>query len=110
MIRSTKGKLARAIVETGKPGKGFPSTLIQSAYRKLRVLDAATDLKDLRVPPSNHLEELKGNRKGQHSIRINKQWRIGFVWTEDGPQDVEIADYHKLSRPIVAATKDPSDA
>lgn len=61
---------------------------------KLLLLDAAADLGDLRVPPGNRLEELKGDRSGQHSIRINDQWRICFVWTPSGPRDVEIVDYH----------------
>ncbi len=64
------------------------------AFRKLDALHAATKLDDLRAPPSNHLELLKGNRAGQHSIRINLQWRVCFVWTEAGPRDVEIVDYH----------------
>ncbi len=58
------------------------------------MLDAATDLGDLRSPPGNRLETLKGYRKGQHSIRINDQWRVCFRWTKDGPEDVEITDYH----------------
>jgi toxin HigB-1 len=64
------------------------------AIRKLDMLDAATALRDLRSPPGNRLEALQGNRKGQHSIRINKQWRVCFRWTDDGPADVEIVDYH----------------
>jgi proteic killer suppression protein len=64
------------------------------AQRKLQMLDDAVELKDLRSPPGNHLEELKGGRKGQHSIRINKQWRVCFVWTATGPKNVEIVDYH----------------
>jgi proteic killer suppression protein len=58
------------------------------------MLDAAISLKDLRMPPGNRLEALTGRRKGQHSVRINDQWRICFVWREDGPQAVEIVDYH----------------
>ena len=58
------------------------------------VMDAAMVLEDLRFPPGNHLEELKGKRAGQHSIRINDQWRICFVWTDRGPADIEIVDYH----------------
>ncbi|MHB8787201.1 MAG: type II toxin-antitoxin system RelE/ParE family toxin [Thauera sp.] len=57
-------------------------------------LDAAKDLKDLRIPPGNRLEALSGNRAGQHSIRINDQWRVCFRWTADGAEDVEIVDYH----------------
>src|SRR5699024_7126684 len=64
------------------------------ALRKLVMLDAAETLEDLRVPPGNRLEALKGDRAGQHSIRVNQQWRICFVWTAAGPQDVEIVDYH----------------
>lgn len=82
------------MVLSGKPGKGFPSDLFRSAVRKVAMLQAASVLDDLRVPPSNHLEALKGDRIGQHSIRINGQWRICFVWTENGPDQVEIVDYH----------------
>lgn len=65
-----------------------------SAKRKLDMLNAAATLNDLRVPPGNQLEPLAGDRQGQHSIRINRQWRVCFVWTEAGPADVEIVDYH----------------
>lgn len=61
---------------------------------KLEILNAAVSLDSLKVPPGNHLEALKGDRKGQHSIRINAQWRICFVWTDGNPHDVEIVDYH----------------
>lgn len=64
------------------------------ALRKLVILDAAVALDELRVPPGNRLEALKGNRAGQHSIRINDQWRICFTWTDSGPEDVQIVDYH----------------
>ena len=64
------------------------------ARRKLLQLQAATELASLRVPPGNRLEELKGDRKGQHSIRINEQWRVCFVWQSDGAHRVEIVDYH----------------
>jgi len=64
------------------------------ALKKLRVLHAAHLLGDLRIPPGNRLEALKGNRQGQYSIRINDQWRICFVWTAEGPTEVEIVDYH----------------
>jgi proteic killer suppression protein len=63
--------------------------------RKLNSMEAATLLDDLRSPPGNKLEQLKGKRQGQHSIRINDQFRICFVWKEDGPYDVEIVDYHR---------------
>lgn len=66
----------------------------RAALRKLVILDAADSLEDLRVPPGNRLEKLKDNRAGQHSIRINSQWRICFRWTDAGPEDVEITDYH----------------
>lgn len=64
------------------------------ARRKLLQLHAATELASLRIPPGNQLEALKGDRKGQYSIRINEQWRICFVWQDDGAQQVEIVDYH----------------
>ncbi|MGF6212326.1 type II toxin-antitoxin system RelE/ParE family toxin [Comamonas sp. 4034] len=64
------------------------------ALRKLRMLHAAAVLMDMRVPPGNRLETLQGDRVGQHSIRINDQWRICFIWTPEGPADVEIVDYH----------------
>lgn len=66
----------------------------RAALRKLLILDAAEGLDDLRVPPGNRLEKLKGNRAGSHSVRINQQWRICFRWTDAGPEDVEIVDYH----------------
>ena len=64
------------------------------ARRKLLQIHAATELVSLRVPPGNQLEALKADRKGQHSIRVNDQWRICFVWTDAGPEEVEIVDYH----------------
>ncbi|MDH4872749.1 type II toxin-antitoxin system RelE/ParE family toxin [Pseudomonas sp. BN515] len=64
------------------------------AVRKLTMLDAATDIRDLNSPPGNNLEALKGNRQGQHSIRINEKYRICFVWSTTGPEHVEIVDYH----------------
>ncbi len=77
-----------------KPAKGFDPRIERVALRKLAMLDAAELLEDLRVPPGNRLEALKGDRAGQHSIRINQQWRICFLWTPAGPEDVEIVDYH----------------
>jgi len=71
-----------------------PNTLWAVARRKLDQLDATVSLEALRVPPGNQLEGLKGNRRGQHSIRINEQFRVCFVWTAEGPQEVEIVDYH----------------
>lgn len=64
------------------------------AQRKLQMLDAAVELRDLRSPPGNRLEALSGDRAGQHSIRINDQWRVCFEWTENGPTNIEIVDYH----------------
>jgi proteic killer suppression protein len=72
----------------------LPHAIQEIALRKLEMLDYAIHLKDLRVPPSNHLEILKGDRAGQHSIRINGQWRICFNWTDGNAYDVEIIDYH----------------
>ena len=93
MIVSTRGKRAAAAVRD-RYGKGFPSDLVKRARAMLSAMDAAVVLEDLRFPPGNHLEELKGDRAGQYSVRINDQWRICFVWTEQGPADVEIVDYH----------------
>lgn len=92
MIRSIRDKRIPAIRE-GKPGKGFPSSLLERAQRKLAMLDAAVSLDDLRVPPSNRLEAWSGDRRGQHSIRINDQWRVCFAWREGDAFDVEIVDY-----------------
>ncbi|MNE16010.1 Toxin HigB-1 [compost metagenome] len=74
--------------------KGFPADLVRRAQQLLTILDAATTVEDLRSPPGNRLEKLSGDREGQYSIRINKQWRICFVWTGAGPESVEITDYH----------------
>ena len=74
--------------------KGFPADLIKVVRRKLGYLNAAAVLDDLKAPPGNHLEALKGNRAGQHSIRVNDQFRICFVWTAEGPIEVEFVDYH----------------
>ncbi len=74
--------------------KAMDRNLQRTALRKLAMLDAAEVLDDLRVPPGNKLEALKGDRKGQHSIRVNDQWRICFRWTKAGPEHVEIVDYH----------------
>ena len=93
MIVSTRGKRAAAAVRD-RYGKGLPSDLVKRTRAILSAMDAAVVLEDLRFPPGNHLEELKGDRAGQHSVRINDQWRICFVWTEQGPAEVEIVDYH----------------
>jgi proteic killer suppression protein len=93
MIVSTKGRRAADAVR-GRFGKGFPSDLIKRTRAMLSAMDAAVTLEDLRFPPGNQLEALRGDRAGQHSIRINDQWRICFVWTDQGPAEVEIVDYH----------------
>lgn len=77
----------------GKKPKRFRN-IEAVAERKLQMLDNAVELNDLRSPPGNRLEALRGDRAGQYSIRINDQWRICFVWTENGPDRVEIVDYH----------------
>ena len=78
----------------GRFSRVLPQDIQASALRKLRMLNNAKVMRDLAVPPNNRLEALKGDRMGQHSIRINQQWRICFVWTEGGPTNVEIVDYH----------------
>jgi len=93
MIQSTRGKLAANAVNDVY-GKGFPSDLVKRTRAMLSALDAAAVLEDLRFPPGNGLEALSGDRAGQYSLRINRQWRICFLWTEAGPADVEIVDYH----------------
>ena len=94
MIQSVRGKLARDAVE-GRFGKGFPADLVKRTRVLLSALQAASVLEDLRVPPGNRLEALVGDRSGQYSVRINDQWRLCFVWTEAGPAEVEIVDYHR---------------
>ncbi len=93
MIKSFKDRLTEAVYQ-GKSPKGFPASLVKTARRKLGYLDAAVDLNDLRSPPGNRLEALSGDRDGQHSIRVNDQFRVCFIWTDEGPKDVEIIDYH----------------
>lgn len=93
MIRSY-GNRETAIVWDGRRSRDLPPDIQATALRKLRLLNQARRLDDLRVPPGNRLEALRGDRKGQHSIRINDQWRICFVWSEGGASDVEIVDYH----------------
>jgi proteic killer suppression protein len=78
----------------GRRSRKLPTDIQAPALRKLRMLNQARTLRDLRVPPGNRLEALQGSRAGQHSIRINEQWRICFVWQEGGAADVEIIDYH----------------
>jgi proteic killer suppression protein len=92
MIKGFRCADTRALFETGKC-KRF-SAIIKAATRKLAQLDAAQTLEFLRSPPGNRLEALKGERKGQFSIRINDQYRLCFRWTNEGPTDVELVDYH----------------
>jgi proteic killer suppression protein len=96
--RELQGQACRGIFKGRHPGKGFPADLIRAARRKLIMLAEARALEDLRSPPSNHLEALRGDRTGQHSSRINDQWVLSnvqiFVWTGRDAENVEIVDYH----------------
>jgi toxin HigB-1 len=94
MIRSFKGKFAEPVLQGRIVPKGFPANLAKIARRKLIMVDAAGFLETLSSPHGNRLERLKGDLAGKHSIRINDQWRIVFRWTNAGPEDVEIVDYH----------------
>ena len=93
MIRSFKDKDTEAVFD-GRYVRRIPNQIAPMAARKLNQVHAATCLADLRIPPANRLEPLRGNRKGQYSIRINEQWRICFVWKDTGAEAVEIVDYH----------------
>ena len=93
MIKSFKGKETVKLFH-GQFSAKLPQSIQRTAAMKLEIINAASILETLRVPPSNHLEELHGNRKGQYSIRINKQWRICFTWKGNDAFDVEIVDYH----------------
>ena len=93
MIRSFRDDDTRRIFGR-EPTRRLPPELHRRALRKLVMLEAAAELADLRVPPGNRLEKLAGDRRGQHSIRLNDQWRICFVWQEGEAHDVEIVDYH----------------
>lgn len=92
-IKSFKDDLSEAAFH-GTPRKGFPSDLRRVTQRKLTMLNAAKTLDDLRVPPNNRLEKLSKDRVGQHSIRINDQFRVCFRWKEGDAYDVEVTDYH----------------
>ncbi|MFQ5676543.1 MAG: type II toxin-antitoxin system RelE/ParE family toxin [bacterium] len=93
MITGFKDKEAEKIWQ-GFFSRHLPNDIQTIARRKLRMLNNARSLEDLRVPPANRLEPLKGARKGQHSVRINDQWRICFIWAEGNAEAVEIVDYH----------------
>ncbi|MYC97379.1 MAG: type II toxin-antitoxin system RelE/ParE family toxin [Caldilineaceae bacterium SB0661_bin_32] len=93
MIRSYRDRQARRIAERRRVRK-FPEDIQIRAQIKLMILNNAKSLEDLRKPPGNRLEALTGDRTGQHSIRINDQWRICFVWSGEDAYDVEIVDYH----------------
>ena len=98
MIRGFRDKGTRDAFDGTKSkaaSKTCPSNLLRVAQRKLDQLNQAEKLADLRTPPRNRLEALRGDRKGQHSIPINDQFRVCFIWTEQGPDEVEIVDYHK---------------
>lgn len=93
MIRSFRDKVTEQVAKGQNP-KGFPADLLKVARRKLVMLDNAANLDDLRVPPANRLEALKADRVGQHSIRVNDQFRLCFRWVDGNAEDVEFVDYH----------------
>jgi toxin HigB-1 len=93
VIRSFADRDTRRLFER-EPVRRFPADLRRVMLRKLNVLDAAESLEDLRTPPGNRLEKLRRDREGQHSIRVNDQWRICFAWADGNAHDVEIVDYH----------------
>jgi toxin HigB-1 len=94
VIKTFKGEWVEMILANRKVPKRFPADIAKAARRKLVMVNNAGALDDLKSPPGNRLEALKGNLKGKHSIRINNQWQIVFRWTANGPEEVEIADYH----------------
>ena len=94
MIKSFKKRNPAPEIFDGFFVKGIDKTIQKRAHMKLLAIHYAVRLEDLRIPSGNNLEALRGNRKGQHSIRINDQWRICFKWGEGGAEDVEIIDYH----------------
>ena len=93
MIESFKSEETKQIWN-GRRSTSFPNDIQNRALRKLRLIDSAQTLADLRNPPGNNLEALRGDRKGQYSIRITRQWRICFVWDKGNANNVEIVDYH----------------
>ena len=92
MIKGFRSSATQQLFETGKSARF--SSVVKVATRKLAQLNSARELRDLLSPPGNRLEALHGNLAGVHSIRINDRWRLCFRWTEEGPVDVEIVDYH----------------
>ncbi|MGH4015656.1 MAG: type II toxin-antitoxin system RelE/ParE family toxin [Pseudonocardiaceae bacterium] len=93
VLRSFANKDTERVWRRERSKRLDPNTQ-RATLRKLLILDAADVLDDLRVPPGNRLEKLRGDRSGQYSVRVNQQWRICFCWTSAGPGDVEIVDYH----------------
>lgn len=93
VIRSYQDKDTQTVAERRRV-RSLPDDIQRRAQRKLMILNNATNINDLRVPPGNRLEALSGDRDGQHSIRINDQWRICFVWSDGNAHQVEIVDYH----------------
>jgi proteic killer suppression protein len=93
VIKSFRDKQTEAVFN-GESPKGVPADLVKVSRRKLRYLNAATALNDLKAPPGNNLKALEKDRAGQHSIKVNDQFRICFVWTPEGPRNVEVVDYH----------------
>jgi len=93
MIKSFGCKQTELIWK-GTRSRSFPIQIQNIARRKLRMINNSMDINDLRIPPANHLEKLKGNLAGQYSVRINKQWRITFTWSRGNAGDVRIVDYH----------------
>jgi len=99
MIRSFRGRLAALILQQRRVPKGFPTEIAKVARRKLVQLNNATTLGDLAAPPGNRLEALRGDLADKHSIRINDQWRVVFRRGREGPEEVEIVDYHCKEKP-----------
>ncbi len=93
MIKSFRNRLTEELYRGFRP-KAVPPDVAKRAIMKLFLIDTVTRLEDLRVPPGNRLEALRGDRSGQHSIRVNEQWRICFIWREGDAHDVEFCDYH----------------
>jgi proteic killer suppression protein len=93
MIKSFKSKETEKVFQRFF-SRQLPQNIQKTAYRRLAILHSAKELKDLLLPPSNRLEKLSGNRQGQHSIRINDQWRVCFIWQDGDAYEVEIVDYH----------------